>query len=618
MAQSKNPIQDDAEERRVDATSRKLNWQAAGRALRHRNFQLFFSGQLISLTGTWMQTVAQSWLVYRMTGSGLLLGAVGFASQIPVFLVAPIGGITADRSNRQRVVIGTQTASMILAFILAALTLANKIQVWHIFVLAALLGVVNAFDIPGRQAFLVDMVGKGDLMNAIALNSSMFNGARVIGPAVAGVLVARLGEGWCFFANGVSYIAVIIGLTMMKVHAPPRASLHTSPLEHIIEGFRFVNRTAPIRALLMLLGLVSVTGMPYVVLMPIFADRILHNGGQMFASMIGSHDLGAVRLGILMGAAGVGALLGALTLAARSGVKGLGRWISVCCAGFGVTLVLFSLSKSFWLSVLLLAAGGIFHHAANGGLEHVDSGDGAGCSARPHHGGVFHDVYGNGAGRRTAWRSALGPPRSPLDSGDRRNRFGARRVVVQRATAQNPRGGPKADHRSIDGWRRACRGDGDACSRRLKILLVRISASRHDSFARCAASERNQENGALSFRVRREEADHIVVVEGEAAGPEVLGVGSEIEFAPENASFELGRPISAISVALENLLQICQKEYVDRGVGRNLLFEPKIPCFVAEIPGLQEFQSLLLPSVKICPRLESDDIVNNQVQFIEM
>ena len=360
MAETTDPTQNKVDEREVDAASRKLNWQAAGRALRHRNFQLFFTGQLISLTGTWMQTVAQSWLVYRMTGSGLLLGSVGFASQIPVFLVAPIGGITADRSNRQRVVIGTQTASMILAFILAGLTLANRIQVWHIFVLAALLGVVNAFDIPGRQAFLVDMVGKDDLMNAIALNSSMFNGARVIGPAVAGVLVARLGEGWCFFANGVSYIAVIIGLVMMKVHAPPRASLHTSPLEHVIEGFRFVNRTAPIRALLMLLGLVSVTGMPYVVLMPIFADKILHNGGQVFATMIGSHDLGAVRLGILMGAAGVGALLGALTLAARSGVKGLGTWISVCCAGFGITLVLFALSKSFWLSVLLLLPAGYF------------------------------------------------------------------------------------------------------------------------------------------------------------------------------------------------------------------------------------------------------------------
>jgi MFS family permease len=338
----------------------KLNWQAAGRALRHRNFQLFFSGQLISLIGTWMQTVAQSWLVYKLTGSGLLLGSVGFASQIPVFLVAPIGGITADRANRHRVVIATQTASMILAFILAALTLTHKVQVWHIFVLAALLGVVNAFDIPGRQSFLVEMVGKEDLMNAIALNSSMFNGARVIGPAVAGVLVARFGEGWCFFANGISYIAVIAGLMLMKVSAPARASAHRPPLEHLIEGFQFVERTTPIRALLLLLGLVSAVGMPYTVLMPIFADRILHRGGQELASLIGSHDLGAVRLGILMGAAGVGALLGALTLALRTGVKGLGRWVATCCAGFGVSLILFSFSKSFWLSVALLLPVGYF------------------------------------------------------------------------------------------------------------------------------------------------------------------------------------------------------------------------------------------------------------------
>jgi MFS family permease len=344
----------------AEPESRRLRWQAAGRALRHRNFQLFFSGQLISLIGTWMQTVAQSWLVYRLTGSGLLLGSVGFASQIPVFLIAPLGGITADRGNRQRIVIGTQTASMILAFALAALTLSHTVRVWHIFVLAALLGVVNAFDIPGRQSFLVDMVGKEDLMNAIALNSSMFNGARVIGPAVAGVLVARLGEGWCFFANGVSYIAVIAGLMMMDVHAPARASAQTSPWEHIIEGFQFVRHTAPIRTLLLLLGLVSVTGMPYVVLMPIFADKILQNGGQEFASLIGSHDLGAVRLGILMGATGVGALLGALTLAVRSGVKGLGRWVAVCCGGFGLSLILFAFSKSFWLSVLLLLPVGYF------------------------------------------------------------------------------------------------------------------------------------------------------------------------------------------------------------------------------------------------------------------
>ena len=174
------------------------------RALRHRNFQLFFSGQLISLIGTWMQSVAQAWLVYRLTGSSLLLGAVGFSSQFPVFLVAPIGGITADRVNRQRLVIATQTASMILAGVLAWLTLSGRVQVWHIFVLSALLGIVNAFDIPGRQSFLVDMVGKDDLMNAIALNSSMFNGARVIGPAVAGILVARIGEGWCFAANAIS------------------------------------------------------------------------------------------------------------------------------------------------------------------------------------------------------------------------------------------------------------------------------------------------------------------------------------------------------------------------------------------------------------------------------
>ena len=359
MAESKETIAESPHTGEPAAGGR-LRWQAAGRALRHRNFQLFFGGQLISLIGTWMQTVAQSWLVYRLTGSGLKLGAVGFASQIPVFLFAPLGGIVADRTNRRHVVIATQIASMLLAFVLAALTLLHRVHVWHVFVLAALLGVVNAFDIPGRQSFLVDMVGKDDLMNAIALNSSMFNGARVVGPAVAGILVARLGEGWCFFANGVSYIAVIIGLLMMNVHAPARVSAQTSPWEHIIEGFQFVNRTAPIRALLMLLGVVSVTGMPYVVLMPIFADKILHKGGQEFASLIGSHDLGAVRLGILMGATGVGALLGALTLAVRSGVKGLGTWVTVCCAGFGVSLMLFALSESFWLSVFLLLPVGYF------------------------------------------------------------------------------------------------------------------------------------------------------------------------------------------------------------------------------------------------------------------
>ncbi|MGB7601720.1 MAG: MFS transporter [Candidatus Sulfotelmatobacter sp.] len=340
MSETKIPIQANTDGNSSQSVSAPASrWQIALRSLRHRNFQLFFSGQLISLIGTWMQSVAQSWLVYRLTGSALLLGSVGFASQIPVFLFAPLGGITADRFNRRHIVIGTQVASMLLAFILAALTLLHKVQVWHVFVLAALLGVVNAFDIPGRQSFLVDMVGKEDLMNAIALNSSMFNGARVIGPAVAGILVAKIGEGWCFFANAVSYIAVIIGLLMMKVQSRPRASM-ASPLEHMMEGFRFVNRTAPIRALLLLLGLVSLVGMPYVVLMPIFADKILHGGAQ--------------GLGILMGATGVGALLGALTLAFREGVKGLGRWVALCCAGFGASLVVFALSHSFWVSVILL------------------------------------------------------------------------------------------------------------------------------------------------------------------------------------------------------------------------------------------------------------------------
>jgi MFS family permease len=324
-------------------TATPPKWATTLRALRHRNFQLFFSGQLISLTGTWMQSVAQAWLVYRMTKSALLLGSVGFASQIPVFLIAPFGGITADRVNRQRLVIATQTAAMILAGILAWLTLSGRVQVWHVFVLAALLGVVNAFDIPGRQSFLIDMVGKEDLMNAIALNSSMFNGARVVGPAVAGILVARIGEGWCFAANSISYVAVIAGLLLMKVHGVPRLSSQ-SPIEDIIEGFRWVNQTRIIRALLLLIGLVSLVGMPYTVLMPVFADKILHGGAR--------------GLGILMGATGVGALFGALTLAAKTGVKGLGRWVTLTCASFGISLFLFSFSTSFWLSAALLLPAG--------------------------------------------------------------------------------------------------------------------------------------------------------------------------------------------------------------------------------------------------------------------
>jgi MFS family permease len=344
--ESLQEILHDEEQEFAPPASQRSKLALAVRALRHRNFQLFFAGQLISLVGTWMQTVAQSWLVYRMTNSALLLGAVGFASQIPVFIMAPVGGIVADRRNRQRVVIGTQTASMILAGILAALTLSGRVQVWQIMVLAAGLGVVNAFDIPARQAFLIDMVGREDLMNAIALNSSMFNGARVIGPAVAGILVATIGEGWCFFANAVSYIAVIAGLMMMRIVNPAQLAKEASPLQHIIEGFAFAKNTGPIRAILLLLGVVSFVGMPYTVLMPVFADRILHGGAR--------------GLGILMCSTGVGALLGAASLAARVGLRGLGRLIALCAAGFGVSLVLFAFSKIFWLSTVLLVPVGFF------------------------------------------------------------------------------------------------------------------------------------------------------------------------------------------------------------------------------------------------------------------
>ena len=324
-------------------TAPQPKWAVTLRALRHRNFQLFFSGQLISLTGTWMQSVAQAWLVYSLTKSSFQLGAVGFASQIPVFLLAPLGGTVVDRVNRHRLIIATQIASMLLAGILAWLTITHQVHVSHIFILATLLGVVNAFDIPGRQAFLVDMVGKDHLMNAIALNSSMFNGARVVGPAVAGILVIKIGEGWCFAANAISYVAVIIGLLLMNVHSAPRAGTN-SPIEDIVEGFRWANKTKIIRSLLLLIGLVSLVGMPYTVLMPVFADNILHGGAR--------------ALGILMGATGVGALLGALTLASKTGVKGLGRWVALTCAGFGVSIFLFSFSRYFWLSVLLLLPAG--------------------------------------------------------------------------------------------------------------------------------------------------------------------------------------------------------------------------------------------------------------------
>jgi MFS family permease len=315
------------------------------RALNHRNFQLFFAGQLISMVGTWMQSVAQAWLVYRLTGSAALLGAVGFASQIPVFMFAPLGGALADRYSRHRIIVTAQAVAMTLACILTALTLSGAIEVWHVFVLASLLGTVNAFDLPARQAFVFEMVGRRDLVNAIALNSSVVNGARMAGPALAGIMVAEFGEGSCFLANAASYLAVLAALLAMRV--PPRAAVHDprSAIENIVEGFAFVGRTPPIRALLLLLALVSLMGMPYTVLMPIFADQILGGGPR--------------GLGLLMGATGIGALAGALSLTFRKSIHGLGRVVAIASAAFGASLILFSFSRHFWVSAALLIPAGL-------------------------------------------------------------------------------------------------------------------------------------------------------------------------------------------------------------------------------------------------------------------
>lgn len=310
------------------------------RALKHRDFQLFFAGQLVSLIGTWMQSTAQLWLVYRLTKSAALLGVFGFANQIPMLLISSLGGYVADRYSRHRGVIWTQTAAMALAFLLAGLTLANAIRVWEIIAIGFLVGVVNAFDVPIRQAFIVQMVGKEDLANAIALNSSIFNGARVVGPAIAGFGIAAIGEGWCFFANGVSFLAVIGALLAMRIApvviTPPEGSV----LRNFVQGFRFAMSDLPIRSALLLLSMLSLLGLQYTVFLPIFAEDVLH--------------LGSRGMGLLMSAAGVGAVAGVLHFAARTTYKGLAQWIAVTSSSTAVALVLFSQSRVFWLSALAL------------------------------------------------------------------------------------------------------------------------------------------------------------------------------------------------------------------------------------------------------------------------
>ena len=310
------------------------------RALKHRNFQLFVIGQLISLIGTWMQTTAQQWLVYRLTGSVAMLGIFGFANQVPMLFLAWMGGYVGDRYNRHRGVIVTQTCSMILAFLLAVLTLTHLIQEWHLIVIAFLVGIVNAFDVPIRQAFFVQMVGKEDLPNAIALNSSIFNGARVVGPAIAGFAIMWVGEGWCFFLNGLSFIAVLIALLLMRIQHVERKPSQESPLRSFVQGFKFAMADIPIRSALLLLCVLSLFGLQYSVFLPIYAQDILHGGARV--------------LGLLMSAAGVGAVLGALQFAARTEYKGLARWIAATCTTCAIGLIIFSHATAFWLCALIL------------------------------------------------------------------------------------------------------------------------------------------------------------------------------------------------------------------------------------------------------------------------
>jgi MFS family permease len=311
------------------------------RSLQYRNYRLFFSGQSISLIGTWMQRIAMPWLVYQMTGSALLLGIVGFAGQIPSFLFSPVAGVLTDRWSRYRVLLVSQILSLIHAFLLAWLTLSGHIQVWQLITLSFIIGCINVFDVPSRQSFIIDMLEKKeDLGNAIALNSVMFNGARLIGPSVAGVILATTSAGICFFINGISFIFVIISLLMMKLKERPVNSNTSNILKELRDGLDYVTGFAPIKHLIILLSLSSLTGMSYSVLMPVFAKEILHGDSHTY--------------GFLMGAAGFGALIGAIYLASRESVLKLGRIVPASAILFGAGLIFLSFSTIFLLSLLLM------------------------------------------------------------------------------------------------------------------------------------------------------------------------------------------------------------------------------------------------------------------------
>lgn len=334
---SKSATNSDTRESSLAGSSISHAW----RALRHRNFKLFFFGQGISVIGTWIMRLATAWLVYRMTHSALLLGVVTFAGQIVSFALGPFAGVWVERLNRRKLLVGTQVAAAVQALAMAALTLTHVITLWEIIALSVLQGVINAFDMPGRQSFLVQMVDdRDDLSNAIAINSSMNNGARLIGPAIAGVVIAAVGEGWCFLINGVSFVAVIASLLLMRIRPLNARRTATGMWEQIREGWDYVSNFRPVRSLLLLLALISLMGYPYAVLLPIFAAQVLHGGPQ--------------TLGWLTGTSGIGALVSALSLAFRKSVIGLTRIVQIAVAIFGGALMLFGLSHTLWLSIVLM------------------------------------------------------------------------------------------------------------------------------------------------------------------------------------------------------------------------------------------------------------------------
>ena len=386
------------------------------RALSYPNYRLFFGGQIVSLIGSWISMTATSWLVYRLTGSAMALGVVGFAGQFPGFVLGPFAGAYLDRWDRHRVLVVTQTISMCQSFVLAFLTFTGHITVPVIIALNAVQGLVHAFDMPARQAFLTTMISdRDDLANAIALNSSMFNAARLVGPSIAGVMIATAGESWCFFVDGVSYLAVIIALVAMKdVRRLDRPDTHAGIVEHLLEGWRYVFGFRPIRSLMLQLAWLCLVAMPFSVLMPVFADEIL--GG------------GADTLGFLMAASGLGALSGALWLTTRKSVVGLGRVIVCNTVVFGCGLIGFALSRSLPVSLAVHDRRRFRHDGADGVDQHRDPDDRRRGEARPGDELLYHGVPGDGAVRQPArrldldahWRAADGLAQRCVVHGDRR------------------------------------------------------------------------------------------------------------------------------------------------------------------------------------------------------